>query len=304
MSNHIDPSRRIPLNRETFDFGNLDEVLEWVDFFHPHDALFTIAEYQRRTGSDFLLEYRNDFGREYQPPTDDVPMVQPSPEPSASFRREVLFYWGELQHNPKQRKFMVYTTPDDVDKWNKEYAPNAYALSQMDKLECTETMPPRYDCGVPAANNFPATAVPQCHRIVAVTSALVELSAGDVVTTASRSVIDTLTQVATTEVSEQVSDESEANPVSNAKTIAGVYRGDLPASPRKTRSRNKLDDVLKTRQPKTAIDLIDITDMDQTGRRKLAADKEFFCLEYLGKMYAVRAPDHPAALRRLTSFVS
>lgn len=302
MSYYVNPSRRIALNRATFDFGNIDEVLEWVDFFQPNDALFTIAEFQRRTGLDFLLEYKNDFGREYQPPTDDVPMVQQISEPSPAFKREVLYYWGELQHNPKQKKFMTYTTPDDVEEWNKMYAPNAYALSRMDEPECVELN--SEDHGTPAAEDSPAIIEPQCQTIVAVTSAMVELNTGNTITTASRSVIDTLVQVVTPEASTQVSDESEAHLTSSAKNIVDIYRGGLPVSPRKTLSRCKLDDVLNIRRPQVAPDLVDLTELDQLGRRRLAADKEFICLEYHGRMYAVKASDQSAALRRLTSFTS
>lgn len=244
MSNYINPSRRIPLNRDTFNFGDLDEVLEWVDFFQPNDALFTISEFQRITGFDFLSEYKKDFGRDYQPPTDDVPMVEPTPEPSPAFKQEVLFYWGELQHNPKQKKFMVYTTPDDIEEWNKKYAPNAYALSQMDELDSIESVPQQLeDCRVPFDNGdgFQTATEPQRHQMVSVTSAIAKLSAGNVTTTASRTVIDTLDQVAALDVPGQVSDEGLANPnVPDIKTMADVYRRDPPAgairSPRRTRS--------------------------------------------------------------------
>lgn len=305
MSYYIDPSRRISLDRNSFDFGDLEEVLEWVDFFSPEDALFTIAEFQQRTGMDFLSEYKKDFGREYQAPTDDVPMVQPTPEPSPEFKREVLFYWGELQHNPKQRKFMVYTTEEDVDEWNRLYAPRTYALCQTDSFEevpphqCGELVPANQDLGC----DEEVITTNSKSGVVAVTTALLELSAGDTTITASRAVIETLTQVTNPESSNRRSEEGEV-PSSSRKRIADAYRRDLPVSPRRTRSRNRLDDVLTIRQPQPTVDLIDITEMDQAGRRKLAADKEFTCLEYHGRLYAVRAPNYAAALRRLTSFTS
>lgn len=312
MSFYVKPSRRVPLNRGTFRFGDLDEILEWVDFFQPEDASFAISEFQRLTGLDFLLEYKNDFGRDYCPPTDDVPMEEPIPEPSATFKKEVLFYWGELQHNPKQRQFMVYTTPEDVDAWNKTYAPKTHALSQMDKLDCDGSAPQQLETCAAVQTSDPAPANARYHQVVSVTSAIAELSTGDVLTTASRSVIDTLTQVEVQRDCEnipyptlrQASEESMALPVQpDKKAIIDMYRGDSP-SPRRTRSNSKLDDVLRPRYPKLAPDLIDITDLDQTGRRRLAADKEMICLDYHGRMYAVKAKDVPSALRRLTSFVT
>lgn len=305
MSYYIDPSRRIPLNRNSFDFGSLDEVLEWVDFFCPEDALFTIAEFQQRTGLDFLFEYKKDFGREYSAPTDDAPMIQPTSEPSPEFKREVLYYWGELQHNPKQRMFMAYTTEEDVENWNKQYAPRTYALCQMDDFE--DALPHQSGELIPTSQDFnraeEAVATNSQSGVVAVTTALLELSAGDTTITASRSVIETLTQVINSEASNRSSEESEV-PSHPSKRIVDVYRGNLPVSPRRTRSRNRLDDVLTIRQPQPATDLIDITEMDQTGRRKFAADKEFTCLEYHGRLYAVKAPDQAAALRRMMSFTS
>lgn len=304
MSYYINPSRRIPLDRRTFDFGNLDEVLEWVDFFCPKDALFTIAEFQQRTGLDFLSEYKKDFGREYQAPTDDVPMAQPAPEPSPEFKREVLYYWGELQHNPKQRKFMVCTTDECVESWNELHAPRTYALFQEDDFE--DALPQQDDELISSNQDLGRKEVvatsPQ-GGIVAVTTALLEFSAGNTTTTASRSVVETLTHVINSEASNRRPEKSEVPP-NSSRRIADMYRRDLPVSPRRARSRNRFDDVLIIRQPQPAIGLIDITEMDQTGRRKLAADKEFTCLEYHGRLYAVKAPDYATALRHLTSFTS
>lgn len=309
MAFYVDPSRRVPLNRNTFNFGELEDVLEWVDFFKPEDALFTISEFQSRTGLDFQVEYEKDFGRKYVAPTDDVPMKQPIPEPSADFKREVLFYWGELQYNPKQKKFMEYTTPDDVEKWNKVYAPYAFALSQMDEsdeddeeqdvLEVIECVP----------EGSAAQAIEDGSNQVGVqlqrtTSVAMKVNTGSVTTAASRTVIDTLVQVTTPAASEQTSDESLATTVPDVKAIAGVYRRGTPVSPRRTRSSSKLDDILRPRHPKAAPDIIDITDLDNSGRRRYAADREMVLLEHHGRMYAVKAPDQAAAQRRLVSFAS
>lgn len=311
MSFYVDPSRRIALDRNSFDFGDLDEILEWVDFFKPEDALYAISEFQRRTGLDFQAEYEKDFGRKYVAPTDDVPMEQPVPEPSADFKREVLFYWGELQYNPKKIKFMEYTTPDDVEDWNKVYAPRAFALSQMDEPAApadVPRVPEQQDLVVQPVNvtgELPAigdVSTPIGVQLQQITSVVAKMNTGNVETAASRTVIDTLVQVAVPAASEQVSDEGKAITAPDVKTIVDVYRRESPVSPRRTRSNSKLDNILRQRHPKTAPDLIDITDMDQSGRRRYAADKEMVLLEYLGRMYAVKAPDLAAAQRRLASF--
>lgn len=311
MSFYVDPSRRIALDRNSFDFGDLEEILEWVDFFNPEDALYAISEFQRRTGLDFQAEYEKDFGREYVAPTDDAPMKQPTPEPSADFKREVLFYWGELQYNPKQRKFMEYTTPDDVEKWNRTYAPRTFALSQMDEPAISadvQNVPEQQSLVVHSANAFGELAVTDelpaqiGVQLQQITSVVAKVNTGNVETAANRTIIDTLVQVAVPAVSKQVSDEGRVVTVPDAKTIVDTYRRDSPVSPRRTRSNSKLDNILRQRLPKTAPDLIDITDLDQSGRRRYAADKEMVLLEYLGKMYAVKAPDLAAAQRRLASF--
>lgn len=311
MAFYVDPSRRIPLDRNTFKFEELEEILEWVDFFKPEDALFAISEFQSRTGLDFQAEYEKDFGRKYVAPTDDVPMKQPVPEPSADFKREVLFYWGELQYNPKQRKFMEYTTPDDVEKWNKVYAPYAFALSQMDgpadDVDERDALEDNTIENVPEDNTACAEengSVQESVQLQRTTSVAVKVNAGNVTTAASRTVIDTLIQVATPIASEQVSDESVASTVPDVKAIADVYRKGNPVSPRRTRSSSKLDDILRLRQPKLAPDIVDITDMDNSGRRRYAVDTEMVLLEYHGRTYAVKAPDQAAAQRRLVSFAS
>lgn len=305
MSFYVDPSRRVPLDRNSFKFEDLDEILEWVDFFKPEDASFAISEFQKRTGLDFQAEYEKDFGRKYIAPTDDVQMKDPIPEPSADFKREVLFYWGELQYNPKKIKFMEYTTPDDVEKWNKVYAPRAFALSQMDEpappAEAPSVLEDNADGELPAIGSVPAQIGVQLQQI---TSVVAKMNTGNIEAAVSRTVIDTLVQVAAPAVLEQVSEDDEAISKPDVRTIIDVYRGDSPVSPRRTRSNSRLDDVLRPRHPKTAPDLIDVTDLSQSNRRRYAADKELVLVERHGRMYAVKAADMAAAQRRLASFAS
>lgn len=137
MAYPVEKSRRILLNRDTFDFSDLDEVLEWVDFFNPSDAAYTIEKFESLTGKDFKKEYRYDFMREYIPPSDDEPMKEVIPEPSEELKREILFYWDQLYHPNSERAasrpYMLDQTPEGIDEWNKTNAPKVYALYQMDK---------------------------------------------------------------------------------------------------------------------------------------------------------------------------
>lgn len=316
MSYPVEKSRRIVLNRDVFDFSDLDEVLEWVDFFSPSDAAFVIEKFENLTGKDFKQEYKHDFMRDYIPPSDDEPMREPVPEPSEDLRREILFYWDQLYHpRSSSRPFMLDQTPEGIDAWNKRHAPAAYALYQADMTDdqtpattILADSQPTVCATASLGANILRNAVSEigrgdCTKLTSAESTSIAISNAGVL--AQKIIVDTLTigsDSSDVPVTEESATAAEVNDAHKIREARSVYAKGLPCSPRRTRSISRLDKILALRPVAVDEGVIDLTERDLEVRRKFASDQKFTVVEFQGRVYAVRAPDIPTALRILGRF--